>query len=221
MKKVLLLLSLLPMFSFGQAFYFNDTSTTLIKTTDQTPAHWYIEIFSNELVDTTLRWKTTFSNIPPQWGITFDDQDNNYPVINDGDSADFTLFTGWTFPQKLIIGAHLNNTAGEGSVLFDIYDPNDPSFVQVIEYHFIVGYLTLETLNQNGIDVRRNDDQLVVTSEDETIQLYIHSMDGKLLYTESVFGKSKIDLKMIKAQQAIYSIHYNNSLYVDRIPIGL
>lgn len=125
--------------SQAQAFSFQDTVTTLIKTTDQSPAHWYIEIFNDVMQDTTLRWKASFDpNLPPQWEITFDDQDNFHQPVNDGDSADFLLLGNPSFPQKLIIGAILNNTAGTASVYFDIYDPADPTFVQTIEYHFII-----------------------------------------------------------------------------------
>lgn len=125
--------------SNAQAFSFVDTSTVLVKTTDESPAHWYIEIFNDVLLDTTMRWKASFSpTLPAQWVITFDDQDNFYNPVNDGDSADFTLYAAPAFPQKLIIGAILNNTAGSGSVYFEIYNPADPSYVQTIEYRFIV-----------------------------------------------------------------------------------
>ena len=130
---------LIGIHSNAQAFSFVDTSTVLVKTTDESPAHWYIEIFNDVAVDTTLRWKASFDpNLPPQWVITFDDQNNFYNPVNDGDSADFTLYAAPSFPQKLIIGGILNNTAGTASVYFDIYDPADPSFIQTIEYRFII-----------------------------------------------------------------------------------
>lgn len=125
--------------SNAQAFSFDDTVTVLVKTTDESPAHWYIEIINEVLLDTTLRWKVSFDpNIPPQWVITFDDQNDFYNPVNDGDSADFLLYALPFVPQKLIIGAVLNNTAGTASVYFDVYDPADPSFVQTIEYRFVI-----------------------------------------------------------------------------------
>lgn len=125
--------------SEAQCFHFDQTYTVLVKTTDQSPAHWYFEIFNDALVDTTLRWKTTFdANLPPQWVINFDDQDAYHSPIQDGDSSDFALFGNPTFPQKLIIGAVLNNTPGNASVYFDIYDPADPSYMVTIQYRFVV-----------------------------------------------------------------------------------
>ncbi len=126
----------------AQPFYFTDTVAVITKTTAQSPAHWYLEIYNNTSTDTLLRWKTYFSNIPPQWTITFDDQNNYYPNLKTGDSADFVLYDSLAFPQKLIIGAFTNNTPGAGSVFFDIYDPANPSFFVTIEYIF---YITLAT----------------------------------------------------------------------------
>lgn len=131
-------LGLYPGICRAQDFYFQDTETTLIKTTDQSPAHWYIEIFSNLDEDKTLRWKTFFDHIPEEWSITFNDQTTNYFEVNDGDSADFILLSDQEFPQKLIIGAMLNNTPGNGTVSFEIYDPGTPASKDTIRFHFII-----------------------------------------------------------------------------------
>jgi hypothetical protein len=123
----------------SQAFSFDDTVTVLIKTTNESPAHWYLEIFNNVSVDTTLRWKAVYgSTLPQEWDFNFDDQYQNYFPVLDGDSADFVLLANPLFPQKLIIGGHLNNTPGNGSIYFEIYDPNDLSTLVTIEYRFIV-----------------------------------------------------------------------------------
>lgn len=122
----------------AQVFHFNDSSTTLIKTTDQTPAHWYLEIENDCGTDTMLRWKSHFVNCPPEWEINFDTQGGYFFPVLDGDSADFILQDTLDSPQKLIIGNHTNNTPGHGSVFFDIYDPNFPGYVTTIEYEFII-----------------------------------------------------------------------------------
>lgn len=157
------LLSVLIFSAFNaesQAFHFSNTSTTLVKTTDQSPAHWYIEIFNDVGVDTTLRWKASFNNVPIQWNINFDDQDNYYATVNDGDSADFTLFAGLSFPQKLIIGAAFNGVPATASIFFDIYDPADPSNVVTIEYKYIVTAADLSDLKEADL-VRRNWNYLI------------------------------------------------------------
>ncbi len=122
----------------AQVFHFQNTTTTLELTTQQTPAHWYIEIFNDVGVDTTLRWKSNFVNIPAAWSVQLDVQTGIFLNIQSGDSADFLLKDSMLFPQKLIIGAWLNNTPTVGSVFFDIYDPYTPGSTITIEYHFII-----------------------------------------------------------------------------------
>ncbi len=137
---------LLSFHSWAQIFHVSDTSALLVKTTSQSPAHWYIEVFSDASVDTTLRWKAThFDNIPPEWEILMDDQTVSHSNVQVGDSADFTLLTNQPFATKLIIGAMLNGTPGHGICYFDVYDPYNPSDVQTISYEFIV------TQSTNGI----------------------------------------------------------------------
>lgn len=142
-------LGLQPGICQAQDFYFQDTETTLIKTTNQSPAHWYIEIFSNLDEDKTLRWKTFFDHIPEEWTITFNDQTTNYSDVNDGDSSDFTLFSDQEFPQKLIIGAILNDTPGSGTVSFEVYAPDALADRDTIHFHFIIsqGSLGVETIS--------------------------------------------------------------------------
>lgn len=183
-------LLLLAFGSSAQPFSFQDTVTTLIKTTDQSPAHWYIEIFNDVMQDTTLRWKASFDpNLPPQWVITLDDQDNFHQSVNDGDSADFLLHGNPAFPQKLIIGAILNNTEGTASVYFDIYDPDDPSFVQTIEYHFIISmgsgtWGTDELLEDKWFT--QSGRTFTFSGEFESSEVSFYDTSGKLVYTQSI-----------------------------------
>lgn len=149
MKKLLFLLLLFSTgFTKAQIFSIPDTSAVLIKTTNQSPAHWYIEVISNLQVDTNLRWIAHFSNIPSQWGINFDDGTTAHPVVNDLDSADFVLAPTTQFPLKLIIGAMLNNTPGHGIVYFDIFDPDNRTEIQTISYEFIITQQTAELEEQ-------------------------------------------------------------------------
>jgi hypothetical protein len=122
----------------AQVFHFNNTSTTLQLDVTASPAHWYIEIFNDVGVDTTLRWKSNFVNIPGAWTIQFDVETALFTNIKSGDSADFILADSLLFPQKLIIGAFTNNTPATGSVFFDIYLPSDPAGKVTIEFFFII-----------------------------------------------------------------------------------
>ena len=38
-----------------------------------------MEIFNDIGIDTTLRWKCHYSNVPAQWNANFDDQNMFYP----------------------------------------------------------------------------------------------------------------------------------------------
>lgn len=147
MKNLILSLSLfLSTASWTQVFHIPDTSALLVKTTSQSPAHWYIQVVSDIAVDTSLRWKATyFDNIPAAWQISIDDQTTFHTNVQVGDSGDFDLLANQPFATKLIIGAMLNDTPGYGICYFDVYDPNNLSVVQAISYEFIV------TPSTNGI----------------------------------------------------------------------
>lgn len=182
----------LPVTLYAQVFYFNTTSTTLIKDVSQSPAHWYIEIHSNLPIDTNLRWKANFSNIPVDWVINFDTQSTFHLPVDDGDSADFTLLSGLAFPQKLIIGAEFNGVVGSGSVFFDIYDPNTPMEVVTIEYRFIA-------TNSAGLDeeggtsrIFIKDGILVVPETMEGYPVMVYGMDGRELWRQ--MGDEEIQL---------------------------
>lgn len=190
MKTMLLLSAFLTAcIAFGQSFHFDNDSTTLIKNTSQSPAHWYLEVINDAGVDTTLRWKASFSNMQAAWEVSFDDQDNFYGLIVDGDSADFTLFAGLTFPQKLIIGNTLNNTPGNGSVYFDVYDPQDLATTETIVYHFIISPNTADapvmeveqwyTFSNNTLEFSEN-------LQGKTLQVY--SLSGQLLMETIIDG---------------------------------
>lgn len=119
-----------------QVFSFLDTSTTLVKTVNQSPAHWYLEIDNLTGVDTALRWKCIEVNAPTAWSFSFDDQNTYYSTVQVGDSADFTLYTPGSFPQKLIIGADLNGVSGNGYIRFKVWNPENPNEAQIISYYF-------------------------------------------------------------------------------------
>ena len=186
-KQIIALFILISNLSIGQVFHFVDTTTTLIKSTDQSPAHWYIEIFNDAAVDTNLRWKASFSNIPSAWQIDFDDQTNYSTDVQHGDSSDFVLQTGLSFPQKLIIGAILNNTPGVGSVYFDIYDPYNSSVTHRIEFHFVVTQATASLIEVKNEDWLKQNGNLF--SFDEKYigrNLRIYSSAGQLLFHDKI-----------------------------------
>lgn len=182
-KNILFLLSLLFGLSVNaQLFTIVNPHFTFHKTTDHSPAHWYIEVASNISVDTTLRWVAHFSNIPTQWSINFDDGTVNHSTIEDLDSGDFVLhpLTITTMPLKLIIGAMLNNTPGHGSVFFDIFDPNDRAGKQTIEFEFIITPSTTsvdEITNSEWYEIRPTE----VLSRGKNVHIKIYDAQGRLL----------------------------------------
>lgn len=194
----------------AQTFYFQDTSTILIKNTDQSPAHWYIEIFTNASSDTSLRWKTHFSNIPAAWVINFDNQDVFLPVIEDGDSADFTLFGGLPYAQKLIIGAMLNDTPGNGIVYFDIYDPDAPEYVQTISFRFIVTAVGLdELLEAAPLQLQQN---VLSVTGNESAHLQIYDAQGTCLLDQE--GQTFSLAHLPESQSVFFRLQIGKDLWV-------
>lgn len=190
----------------AQLFSFADTSTTIIKNTNQSPAHWYLEITSNCIVDTTLRWKVHFDSIPSEWNINFDCQNQNWPTVLDGDSSDFTMFYDADFPQKLIIGAELNNTPGHGFIYFDIYDPLNPSDVQTISYEYIIGIAEISQFESLGwLNVLN--DKLIIT-DNSTSEIVVTDQLGRLLFQSQTgicaLSKDQPNLVHIRRGQETY-----------------
>lgn len=179
--------------SLGQVFHVSDTSALIVKTTNQSPAHWYIEVFSDITIDTSLRWKAThFDNIPPEWEILMDDQSASYSNVQVGDSADFDLPANQPFARKLIIGAILNGTPGHGICYFDVYDPDNLSFVQTISYEFIV------TNPVNGI-MELSDDSFLLyedgffkVRDGQEADFKIYDLSGKLVLENKLINKFEI-----------------------------
>lgn len=192
--------------SYGQLFHFDQDSVALVKNTDQSPAHWYLEIISDCATDTTLRWKAHFVNIPAQWNINFDDQNMFYTTVLDGDSADFTLYSGLSFPQKLIIGAEFNGTPGDGSILFDIYDPDTPQDFVTIEYHYIVGQASLDELGSGSL-IYRKGDYLYFAPQLEGGTLQIINIDGSVIAELTI--ESSLKLPPLKGEVFYRAINEN------------
>lgn len=209
MRKGLFLFTCLIGFqSLGQTFHVSDTSALIVKTTNQSPAHWYIEVFSDLSVDTSLRWKAThFDNVPIEWEILMDDQTNSYSNVQVGDSADFDLLANQAFAKKLIIGAVLNGTPGHGICYFDVYDPENPSFVQAISYEFIV------TSTTNGLP------DLNESSFLEWKDGFLQVKDGRDAHFEVVDLAGKAILKNELTNQFEYSTLPKNQVLIIRVTL--
>jgi len=197
----------------GQNFHVTNPTTTLVKTTDQSPAHWYIEVYNDVNPDSLLlRWKASFSNIPSAWQINLDDQDNYTTDINDGDSSDFYLHADLSFPQKLIIGAVLNNTTGVGSVFFDLYEPSNPSTVVQIEYHFIVTQGTLGIVELSDDSWLTQKENIFIFNDDAIgHQLTIYSTEGKTLFSGII--EKEMNFEAIKNAGIVYFLQENKGEY--------
>jgi hypothetical protein len=215
---LLLFLGFLTHFTtHSQVFYFNNTSTTLVKTVNQSPAHWYIEIFSNSATDVTLKWKAILSQIPSQWVINFDDQTVNHTPVNDGDEAIFTLFPTGEFPQKLIIGAMFNNTPGIGMAAFEISDPNTND-KDTIRYIFHVtdnlsvekSEISLPYSIKNGVLTIENNLENSVLIYDESGRV-IDELNNCNSYTIKDLKKNSLFYIQLYCEQKVYSIKYFNN----------
>ena len=194
MKIALIILTFFIGFqSLGQIFHVSDTSALIIKTTNQSPAHWYIEVFSDITLDTSLRWKAThFDNVPPEWEILMDDQSASYSNVQVGDSTDFALPANQPFARKLIIGAILNGTPGHGICYFDIYDPDNLSFVQTISYEFLVTDPVSGTIELNDNSFLRYEDGFLKVKDDREATFEVYDLSGKIVLENKLTNKFKI-----------------------------
>ena len=197
---LLIALTFVNNLSHAQAFHFDLTERILIKTVVQSPAHWYLEIYNDVAIDTTLRWKTSFSNIPAQWDINFDDQNTNHVFVQSGDSADFTLYAGPVDPQKLIIGAEFNGISGEGSTFFDVYDPEDLSTSVTIRFKFIVSPLGI-TEQQADAWITQKGSLFEFGSEIIGNQMQLVSLDGRTIYDGKV--ESTVDFSSLDTEEVV------------------
>lgn len=202
MKKVLLLLLALNSITIcnAQVFHFDTHSTTLVKNTDQSPAHWYIEIITDVQIDTTLRWKAIFGGIPSAWQISMDDQTNYTTNIQDGDSSDFILYAGLPYYQKLIIGATLNDQPGTGSVYFKVYDPELPTYSDTIEFVFIISAVGLVELVSAGIINYANNTISLENGLKTTLKVF--DLSGKLIVEDGKF--KKFDCSSLRSNEVYY-----------------
>jgi hypothetical protein len=221
--KSLRVLSLLLVFSLSfsgltQIFYFEDTETTLVKETNQSPVHWYVEIFSNIQLDSVLRWKADFVNIPNEWNINFDCQSISFPTVEHNDSADFVFWSEPEFPQKLIIGAMLNDTPGNGSVYFDVYDPYNREEVERIAFHFFISLSANASLVESDLSSVISLENGVLHNISTThLSCSIFDNEGKTIHKTNVFNK-EIDLSARKGELLfIHLIDQKNNQYYLKI----
>jgi hypothetical protein len=203
MKQILIVFFALLCTSINaQIFHFDTHTAVLVKTTDQSPAHWYLEIFNDVGLDTTLRWKAHFDNVPSQWTITFEDQTMFHSNVQDGDSADFAFPVTGTFPQKLIIGAFTNNTPDDATVYFEIYDPYNPSYRDTIGYvfHISQGTNSLIDLQQEGI-LNLTGETIFMTNELPTDFTVVDLTGRKVLENKQV---NQLNLNSLKKNEVFF-----------------
>lgn len=108
-----------------------------------------------------------------------------HPTVLDGDSADFTLYSGLSLPQKLIIGAAFNATSGVGSYFFDIYDPETPMDVVTIEYHYIVGQVSINELS-SSVGFNRKGNEVIFAPQLRGQPLKVFDLTGRCIYEGNI-----------------------------------
>ncbi len=218
MKHLIFSIGLLLSFSSrAQVFHVSDTSALLVKTTSQSPAHWYIEVFSDASVDTMLRWKAThFDNIPPEWEILMDDQTVSHSNVQVGDSADFNLLANQPFATKLIIGGMLNGTPGHGICYFDIYDPYNPSVFQTISYEFIVTPTTNGIADLNDESFLEWKDGFLKVKDERDADFEVFDLSGKSVVKSKLINKFETS-SLPKNQLLIIKVKLDNKQAIIKI----
>ena len=131
--------------------------------------------------------------MPAQWNANFDDQNMFYPTVLSGDSADFILYSGLSFPQKLIIGVTFNGTPGIGTYYFDIYNPETPDQFVTIQYHFIVSQASTELGEiYSSIGFQRIGDHILFSPQLLGQPLKVLDFGGKVVYEGIIASNLRI-----------------------------
>ncbi|MBC9813777.1 T9SS type A sorting domain-containing protein [Crocinitomicaceae bacterium CZZ-1] len=209
-----LLLKTLPV--HGQVFYFDNKETTLVKTTDHSPVHWYINIYSASNEDETLQWKAVFQTIPEEWVITFDDQTVYHQDVRHNDSSDFILVTNPEVTQKLIIGAQLNNQVGQGTVSFEISDPDTPGVSDTIHFHFNISQGSLGVENTVLSSQFKIEGGKVYAVSGEPASFSVFDQTGRLLVQQE--GTAAFNLTDLSAEgMYFFRIQQHNHLYLMKV----
>ena len=203
--------------SWTQVFHIPDTSALLVKTTSQSPAHWYIEVVSDIAVDTSLRWKAThYDNVPVEWQISIDDQTTFHPNVQVGDSGDFNLPANQPFATKLIIGAMLNGTPGHGICYFDVYDPDNLAVVQAISYEFII------TPSTNGIADLNDDsflewkDEVLRVKNGREAEFEVYDLAGKMVLKNKLINQLVVS-NLPKNQTLLIKVKLEDKVAIIKI----
>lgn len=186
----------------AQIFHVDIDSAVLYKNTDQSPAHWYIEIFNDAGVDTMLRWKAHFNNVPSQWVITFEDQTAFHNPVLDGDSADFAFPVTGTFPQKLIIGAFTNNTPDDATVYFEIYDPYAPQFRDTIYFIFHITQGTNSLYDLEQAEIIKFSENNILIINDVLTDFNVLDASGRLVLEAN--QTSNLDVSALKGNEMYF-----------------
>lgn len=147
----------------SQTYHFPSTVELFTKTTDFGTVHGYLEVVNDSGDTVPMRWISRWeSTCPPEWVFNFDDQNNFYTPVLDGDSADFNLLPPGTYLQKMIIGMGHNDKVGSGSIYFTIFPLHDRSDSTRIEYNFTITQGVNDTNDTNGGPIDTTDSSIAI-----------------------------------------------------------
>lgn len=157
----------------GQSlFTIPDTNIVITKSTNFGVLHDFAEIVNLTSDSLDMRWLCRFSaDLPQEWSVSLDDQDNYHPVLVSGDSSNFTLHTDTVFPNKMIIGIMHNGTTGTGTITPTVFPATDRS--DSAHINFIV--TVTKGSGGTGLEIAKAEFEAIIDND----QLTIHS--GKLM----------------------------------------
>lgn len=146
LRIALSLVFFLPAVAVAQSFSMIDSLLVLTKTTNFGSVHGYLEVLNNRADTLPMRWVAHKpAACPSQWQFNFDEQNQNYPDVENGDSADFELYTGLSFPQKMIIGLTHNGVADTQAISFTLFRRDSTADSARITYLFRIAQGQVDT----------------------------------------------------------------------------
>jgi hypothetical protein len=188
----------------------SDTSITLSKTTDFSAVHDYIELFNTAEEELTMRWICDKAvSWPVEWDLNFTDPSNDYPLVEDKDSADFTLPYPVGFSNKLIIGLKHYSLAAESSVRFKVFPVEHPEDTLWLTYNFVIeqGDATIGITDDLGAKVpifQLNNHQLIIKDGPVSSDLVLYNLEGKAIFSATQLTGTSAEINLSKLPSGIY-----------------
>ena len=214
MKQILLLLTLLIVFSLGnaQTFTVSPSNSISIAATNGMESHGYIYFKNDRSADITLVWELETTNMQDtNWHVQICDNNICYNGLQQGATMAPINPAKQAF-LKLIVTPTFTQTMS-GSIAYKVWIENEPATAVIVTYTVNttvgIGAKSLETsitVYPNPVSSELNLRAVNGSLERGTVQVY--DMAGHLLRSQQVKGVETVSLNVADLPNATYLMRY-------------